>query len=117
MVIEVIHFISICSSNTIEYNKIFFFNSLSSSTGKHEGNINKHVVRKKVIKDGQLIHNSRLVGYEHGRKHCVKRRKRWLAAFSPFSAVFSEALIFRVINRYYLVNKISYANVYEFAVF
>ena len=60
---------------TIQYNAIVFY-SLSSSIGKHKGNINTHVVRKNVIKKRQLIHNSRLDGYKHGRKHCFKRRKR-----------------------------------------
>ena len=30
-----------------------------------------------------------------GRKHCGKRRKCWLPAFSPFPTVFSEGFYFR----------------------
>ena len=30
-----------------------------------------------------------------GRKHCWKRRKCWLPAFSPFSAMFSKGFIYR----------------------
>ena len=29
-------------------------------------------------------------------KHCGKRRKCWLPAFSPFGTMFSKALLFRV---------------------
>ena len=33
-----------------------------------------------------------------GRKHCGKRRKRWLPAFSPFPTMFSIGSLFRVIK-------------------
>ena len=32
------------------------------------------------------------------RKHCVKRRKCWLPAFSPFPAIFSRGFFFRVVK-------------------
>ena len=33
-----------------------------------------------------------------GRKHCGKRRKCWLPAFSPFPTMFSKGFFFRVIK-------------------
>ena len=33
-----------------------------------------------------------------GRKHCVKRRKCWFPAFSPFPTVFSKGFSFRVVK-------------------
>ena len=33
--------------------------------------------------------------FKKNRKHCGKRRKCWLPAFSPFSTMFSKALFFR----------------------
>ena len=33
-----------------------------------------------------------------GRKHCGKRRKCWLPAFSPFFTMFSKAFFFRVVK-------------------
>ena len=30
--------------------------------------------------------------FKKGRKHCMKRRKCWLPAFSPFPTIFSTAL-------------------------
>ena len=39
-----------------------------------------------------------------GRKHCGKRRKCWLPAFSPFLTVFSKGFFFRVLkSRDYVV--------------
>ena len=34
----------------------------------------------------------------NGRKHCGKRGKCWLPAFSPFPTMFSKAFIFRVVK-------------------
>ena len=34
----------------------------------------------------------------YGRKHCGKRRKCWLPAFSPFPTVFSKAFFLRVVK-------------------
>ena len=33
-----------------------------------------------------------------GRKHCRKRRKCWLPAFSPFPTMFSKGFFFRVVK-------------------
>ena len=33
-----------------------------------------------------------------GRKHCGKRRKCWLPAFSPFPTMFSKGLFLRVVK-------------------
>ena len=33
--------------------------------------------------------------YDKSRKHCGKRRKSWLPAFSSFPTVFSKAFFFR----------------------
>ena len=33
-----------------------------------------------------------------GRKHCGKRRKCWLPAFSPFPTMFSKAFFLRVVK-------------------
>ena len=33
-----------------------------------------------------------------GRKHCGKRRKCWLPAFSPFPTMFSKGVIVRVVK-------------------
>ena len=33
-----------------------------------------------------------------GRKHCGKRRKCWLPAFSPFPTMFSKAFLFRIVK-------------------
>ena len=40
-----------------------------------------------------------------GRRHCGKRRKYWLSAFSPFSAVFSKGFSYRVIKSHDCVVK------------
>ena len=36
--------------------------------------------------------------YEKNRKHCVKRRKCWLPAFSPFPTMFSKSPFLKVIK-------------------
>ena len=33
-----------------------------------------------------------------GRKHCWKRRRWWLPAFSPFPTMFSKGFFFRVVK-------------------
>ena len=38
------------------------------------------------------------IWFGKGRKHCGKKRKCWLPAFSPFHILFSKAIYFRVIN-------------------
>ena len=39
-----------------------------------------------------------------GRKHCGKRRKCWLPAFSPFPTMFSKGFLYRVVrSRDYVV--------------
>ena len=39
------------------------------------------------------------------RKHCRKRRRCWLPAFSPFHTMFSKAFSFRVVETWYYVVK------------
>ena len=41
-----------------------------------------------------------------GKKHCGKRRKCWLPAFSPFPTMFSKGFFFRVIRSWDCVVKI-----------
>ena len=41
-------------------------------------------------------------------KHCGKRRKCWLPAFSPFPTVFSKAFFFRVVKSWDCVVKLKY---------
>ena len=36
--------------------------------------------------------------FENGRKHCGKRRKCWLPAFSPFPTILSKAFFLRVVK-------------------
>ena len=38
------------------------------------------------------------IWFGKGRKHCGKRRKCWLPAFSPFPSMFSKGLSVRVIK-------------------
>ena len=38
------------------------------------------------------------ISFEKGRKHCGKRRKCWLPAFSPFPTMFSKVVSFRVVK-------------------
>ena len=39
--------------------------------------------------------------FDKGRKHCGKRRKCWLPAFSPFSTMFSKTFFRRVVKSLY----------------
>ena len=36
--------------------------------------------------------------FEKGRKHCGKRRKWWLPAFSPFPTMFSKAFSVKIVK-------------------
>ena len=45
--------------------------------------------------------------YDKSRKHCGKRRKCWLPAFSTFHTVFSKAFFFSVVKSRDCVGKIS----------
>ena len=46
------------------------------------------------------IHNIKKIDIcvEKGRKHCRKRRKCWLPAFSPFPTVFSKGFFLKVVK-------------------
>ena len=41
-----------------------------------------------------------------GTKHCEKRRKCWLPAFSPFPTMFSKASFFRAVKKSGLCGKV-----------
>ena len=45
------------------------------------------------------------IWFEKGRKHCGKRRKCWLPAFSPFPMMFSKDLFLRVVKSPYGIVK------------
>ena len=45
------------------------------------------------------------ISFGEGRKHCEKRRKCWLPAFSPFPAMFSKAFSFRIVRTWGYVRK------------
>ena len=36
--------------------------------------------------------------FRKSRKHCVKKRKCWLPAFSPFPTMFSKGFFFKVVK-------------------
>ena len=48
-----------------------------------------------------------------GRKHCGKRRKCWLPAFSPFPTMFSKGFFFRVLKSPDRVVKNDYLTLYH----
>ena len=54
---------------------------------------------KAFAEDKINVYNSK-TGIPFGmvRKHCGKRRKCWLPAFSPFPTLFSKGFFFRVIK-------------------
>ena len=43
--------------------------------------------------------------FEYGGKHCGKRRKCWLPAFSPFPTKFSKAFSFKAVKSWDCVVK------------
>ena len=45
------------------------------------------------------------IWYGKGRKHCGKRRKCWLPAFSPYLTMFSKGLFLRIVKSYDCVVK------------
>ena len=54
----------------------------------------------KAFADDKIIVTKRLkFGMRKGGKHCGKRRKCWLPAFSPFPTMFSEGYLLSVIKR------------------
>ena len=50
--------------------------------------------RLKAIADDKMIE----IFLWKGRKHCGKRRKWWLPAFSPFPTMFLKAFLYRVVE-------------------
>ena len=53
----------------------------------------------KAFADNKIIVTQKLkFALWWGRKHCGKRRKCWLPAFSPFSTIFSNGYFFRVVK-------------------
>ena len=49
----------------------------------------------KAFADDKINYDLKIeVCFEKGRKDCVKTRKCWLPAFSPFSTVFPEGYFF-----------------------
>ena len=51
----------------------------------------------KAFADDKINLTQNLI-FLNGRKHCGKRRKCWLPAFSPFPTMFSKAFFHRVIK-------------------
>ena len=49
----------------------------------------------KTFADDKIYVTKKLC-YGMSRKHCEKRRKCWLPAYSPFLTMFSKVLFFRV---------------------
>ena len=57
-----------------------------------------HWFKLKALADNKLTMNQKLdFVFGKGRKHCGKRRKCWLPAFSPFPKMFSKGFFPRVI--------------------
>ena len=46
------------------------------------------------------------IAFDKARKHCRKRRKCWLPAFSPFPTMFSKCFFFKVVKSEHCVVKI-----------
>ena len=57
------------------------------------------LVRIESICRWQMKYNWKIeICFGKGRKHCRKRRKCWLPAFSPFSTMFSKGFFLRVVK-------------------
>ena len=46
------------------------------------------------------------ISFSEGRKHCGKRRKCWLPAFSPFPRMFSKGFLFSVFKSWDFVVRV-----------
>ena len=53
--------------------------------------------RLKGFADEKINVTKKLNCVQKGRKHCEKRTKCWLQAFSPFPTMFSRGIFFRVV--------------------
>ena len=51
---------------------------------------------EKICRRQHKCHSNIWICFGKGRKHCVKKRKCWLPAFSPFSTMFSKGFLQRV---------------------
>ena len=52
----------------------------------------------KAFADGKSNVTKIEICFGKGKKHCRKRRKCWLRAFSPFATMFSKDFLYRVIK-------------------
>ena len=52
----------------------------------------------KAFADDKICYRKMEIWFGKGRKHCGKRRKCWLPAFSPFPTMFSKGFLYRVIK-------------------
>ena len=52
---------------------------------------------KPFADDNLNVNKKKEICFEKRRKHCGKRRKCWLPAFSPFPTMFSKGFLLRVV--------------------
>ena len=67
--------------------------------------LNNKVLNWSKFKDEKINVALKLKCFGKGRKHCGKRRKCWLPAFSPFSTMFSKVFFHRVVTKSGLCSK------------
>ena len=80
------------------YQKVMIFNSLPNKIFDW--------FKLKAFADEKMNMTRKIEnGFGKCRKHCGKRRKCWLPAFSPFSTMFQKSLFLRVVKSWDCVVK------------
>ena len=78
--------------------KYYYANSLPNNTIFNWSKLKAFADDKKKKKKKKKKKIEIEICFRKGRKHCGKRRKCWLQAFSPFPTMFSEGFFLRVVK-------------------